>query len=210
MDRFQYLGIRQIKANNSDFSPFFKGVCPSRLVVKSGDFKSPIALYPIGSRGFESRLGLNYQGSTREKKWQRSPHRIDESLARWGRASLPWILYYVYYKMEKLLQLLNDYSPLKDMSDEYCVKYWKVWIRTRLYAEPDVYVNYTLQVISKKFWFIQWLMDQNKIEFDRARDRSDFPLLYAGWWELYSDAEVIIATLSVEDDPIEFLVSILK
>jgi len=96
------------------------------------------------------------------------------------------------------------------MSDEYCVKYWKVWIRTRLYAEPDVYVNYTLQVISKKFWFIQWLMDQNKIEFDRARDRSDFPLLYAGWWELYSDAEVIIATLSVEDDPIEFLVSILK
>ena len=112
--------------------------------------------------------------------------------------------------MEKLLQLLNDYSPLKDMSDEYCVKYWKVWIRTRLYAEPDVYVNYTLQVISKKFWFIQWLMDQNKIEFDRARDRSDFPLLYAGWWELYSDAEVIIATLSVEDDPIEFLVSILK
>ena len=38
-----------------------------------------------------------YQGRTREKikKWQRSPHRIDESLARWGRASLPWILDYV-------------------------------------------------------------------------------------------------------------------
>ena len=24
-DLFQYLGIKQIKANNSDFSPFFKG-----------------------------------------------------------------------------------------------------------------------------------------------------------------------------------------
>ena len=33
---------------------------PSRLAVKSGDFKSPITLQPVGSRGFESRLGLDF------------------------------------------------------------------------------------------------------------------------------------------------------
>jgi len=112
--------------------------------------------------------------------------------------------------MEKLLKLLNEYSPLKYPSDEYCIEDGNLWIKTRIYAEPDVYTNYTLMVISKKFWFIDRLVDQNKVEFDRARDRSDFPLLYAGWWEFYSDADVITATLSIEDDPIGFLVSILK
>ena len=34
--------------------------CPSRLAVKSGDFKSPIIPPPAGSRGFESRLGLDF------------------------------------------------------------------------------------------------------------------------------------------------------
>nr|DAT12340.1 MAG TPA: hypothetical protein [Caudoviricetes sp.] len=48
------------------FYPFLEGVRPSRLAVKSGDFKSPITLQPVGSRGFESRLGLNYQGSLEE------------------------------------------------------------------------------------------------------------------------------------------------
>lgn len=111
--------------------------------------------------------------------------------------------------MEKLLELLNDYSPLKDMSDEYCVKYWKVWIRTRLYAEPDVYANYTLQVISKKFWFIQWLVDNDKIDKQWAKN-----LLYES--EVFNSlpytdlVERLIMYLAIQDDPIEFLISILK
>ena len=110
--------------------------------------------------------------------------------------------------MKKLLQLLNDSSPLKDMS-EYCDKYWKVWIRTRLYAEPDVYANYTLQVISKKFWFIQWLVDNDRIDIQWAKN-----LLYES--EIfnplpYTDlAERLIMYLAIQDDPISFLISILK
>jgi len=109
--------------------------------------------------------------------------------------------------MEKLLQLLNEYMKLGSFEfinydEEYNMFRIIPWIYHKELS-PET-------ITGRRFWFIQWLMDQNKIEFDRARDRSDFPLLYAGWWELYSDAEVIIATLSVEDDPIEFLVSILK
>lgn len=109
--------------------------------------------------------------------------------------------------MEKLLQLLNEYqtqrgSKFKFSSyDERSQSFLLVDSNEVLWEET---------IISKKFWFIQWLMDQNKVEFDRARDRSDFPLLYAGWWGFYSDADVIIATLSMEDNPIDFLNSILK
>ena len=109
--------------------------------------------------------------------------------------------------MEKLLQLLNEYqtqrgSKFKFSSyDERSQSFLLVDSNEVLWEET---------IISKKFWFIQWLMDQNKVEFDRARDRSDFPLLYAGWWGFYSDADIIVATLSMEDEPIEFLISILK
>ena len=119
--------------------------------------------------------------------------------------------------MEKLLQLLNEYERLLWSDREWLWIIDEDWFFcTRKSKKGNPIVQHSsldeaiLQIISKKFWFIQWLMDQNKVEFDRARDRSDFPLLYAGWWEFYSDADVIIATLSMEDNPIDFLNSILK
>lgn len=108
--------------------------------------------------------------------------------------------------MKKLLQLLNEYqtqrgSKFKFSSyDERSQSFLLVDSNEVLWEET---------IISKKFWFVQWLMDQKKVEFDRVRDRSDFPLLYAGWWGFYSDADIIVATLSMEDEPIEFLISIL-
>lgn len=111
--------------------------------------------------------------------------------------------------MEKLLQLLNEYSPLKYPSDEYCIEDGNLWIKTRIYAEPDVYTNYTLMVISKKFWFIQWLVDNDKIDEQWAKN-----LLYES--EIfnplpYTDLEErLIMYLAIQDDPISFLISILK
>ena len=109
--------------------------------------------------------------------------------------------------MKKLLQLLNEYQTQRKSKfkfsgyDERSLSFLLVDSNEVLWEET---------VISKKFWFIDRLMDQNKIEFNRARDRSDFPLLYAGWWEFYSDSDIIVATLSIEDDPISFLISVLK
>ena len=129
----------------------------------------------------------------------------DCSYIPWDVQGLDQIYLFFYYTMEKLLKLLNEYRLKNGRSG-----YTKYISEAGYFTNKSYFYEHYSWVISKKCWFIQWLMDQNKIEFDRARDRSDFPLLYAGWWELYSDAEVIIATLSVEDDPIEFLVSILK
>lgn len=115
--------------------------------------------------------------------------------------------------MEKLLQLLNEYSPLKYPSDEYCIEYGNLWIKTRIYAEPDVYTNYTLMVISKKFWFIEWLVDNDKIDYYKVGEIVD---TYK--WSLREKAYVVsdcvvesmLMILAIQDDPISFLISVLK
>ena len=110
--------------------------------------------------------------------------------------------------MEKLISLLNEFKEGAWYSfTGYDDEYWM--FDTDLNMDGNTSLPEET-ITCKKFWFIERLIDQNKVEFDRARDKSDFPLLYAGWWEFYSDAEVIIATLSIEDDPIRFLISILK
>ena len=119
--------------------------------------------------------------------------------------------------MEKLIELLNEYEKVIwtdrvwwlaiDDGAFFCTRKSK---KGNLIVQHSSEDEAILRIISKKFWFIQWLVDQNKVEFDRARDRSDFPLLYAGWWGFYSDTDIIVATLSMEDEPIEFLISILK
>ena len=123
------------------------------------------------------------------------------------------IYLFFYYTMEKLLQLLNEYSPLKYPSDEYCIEYGNLWIKTRIYAEPDVYTNYTLMVISKKFWFIEWLVDNDKIDYYKVGEIVD---TYK--WSLREKAYVVsdcvvesmLMILAIQDDPISFLISVLK
>lgn len=109
--------------------------------------------------------------------------------------------------MKKLIALLNEYqesrsSKFRFLCYDHNSSSFIIEKNPRMILGEET-------IISKKFWFIQWLV-QDKLEFDRVRDKSDFPLLYAGWWGFYSDTDIIIATLAMEDDPISFLISILK
>ena len=92
------------------------------------------------------------------------------------------------------------------MSDEYCIKDWKVCIRTRLYAESDVYVNYTLQVVSKKFWFIERLVIYAKVKYWPIEELTTFNKD----WKMYWYTDTLLMHLAIQDDPISFLVSVLK
>lgn len=60
-------------------------------------------------------------------------------------------------------------------------------------------------LISKSFWFIQWLVENDKIDLTKLEDNSDWY-----WIELWDDCYEVLALLSIQDNPIEFLISILK
>ena len=111
--------------------------------------------------------------------------------------------------MEKLIKLLNEYEEdkikgTKWLSVMYVWKYeWTLHYYNN-YKDENIFDNVRFLIISKEYWFIQWLVENNKIEF-----REDFYLEDQHWW-WFGEDEDIIMILSIQDNPIEFLVSILK
>ena len=95
---------------------------------------------------------------------------------------------------------MNKLVMLLDIYEEEVVWVHSVW--------DNITEKEATWIISKKFGFIKWLVDNDKIDF-------------SWWWELSSnlvalfdrkkdDAEWLIALLSTSDTPIEDLVSYLK
>lgn len=105
--------------------------------------------------------------------------------------------------MEKLIELLNEYCWEDEWSEtkwtkKHLLEWWLL----------------SLQVISKKYWFIKWLVENKKIyqrEIKKMYRKSNehsintYPVMHE-----YSDLESLLMLLSIQDEPIEFLVSILK
>ena len=96
--------------------------------------------------------------------------------------------------MEKLIELLNEYAY-----GEHKELYYRDGEMVEINSE---------RVISKKFWFIQWLVENEKIDFSwEWKLSSELVNLFE---RKLDNAEWVIALLSIQDNPIEFLVSILK
>ena len=94
--------------------------------------------------------------------------------------------------MEKLIELLNEYNE------------WWHW-------RDENFDRNKLLVISKWYWFIKWLVENDKIDreqfYDKARKIiTDFDLR----WEYEWACNEIIMLLSISDTPIEDLVSYLR
>ncbi len=118
--------------------------------------------------------------------------------------------------MEKLIELLNEYedwivSWVKEYSEEFGV----FVLNTEQMIEEEI-------IISKSFGFIKWLVDNDKIDFEKFKEKNWthwmrnlnkwFSVIWE-WmidWEDYSDLESILMILSIQDNPIDFLISILK
>jgi hypothetical protein len=100
--------------------------------------------------------------------------------------------------MDKLIELLDVY-------EEQIVGVHSVWDKIN-----DKEVSW---IISKKFWFIKWLVDNDKIDRDKIIEKSDFmPIVSNKVWDFFQPTEEqeLLMLLSIQDNPIEFLVSILK
>lgn len=101
----------------------------------------------------------------------------------------------------KLIELLNEYegqdARYYDKDNWFCYWWWDG-------------SNYELEIISKKFWFISWLVEQDKIDLDACEWEKTYNNLTASRDSNYTQYERILMTLAIQDNPIEFLISILN
>ena len=117
--------------------------------------------------------------------------------------------------MEKLLKLLNEYERERTINFNSTNNLW-ITLKAHEYKEEDFDTkSVCAEVISNYFWFIRWLVRNNKIE------RKTFGELdtITSW---YSDFElnertkeidyenILLMELSVRGEPILFLSNILK
>ena len=117
--------------------------------------------------------------------------------------------------MEKLIELLNEYEKEVKKSEFYEWEKW-VWWDTNLFRRDTrdeewshIYSDTAdTYVISKKFWFIKWLVENDKIDYEEVRKwkNSDSEWNFGTCQPEY----FVIMLLSVQDNPIAFLISILK
>ena len=123
----------------------------------------------------------------------------------------------------KLIELLNEYEKEVKKSEFYEWEKW-VWWPTNLFrrdtrddewshiysATADTYV------ISKKYGFIKWLVENDKIDLDMVREQLWVPCFTRHKkWEIIAvkdveDYQQILMLLSISNSPIEDLVLYLK
>lgn len=126
----------------------------------------------------------------------------------------------MFRQMEKLIELLNEYETprswvvFKSYDDYDGTFYWVDIDWETEIAWSDSYI------CGKRFGFIKWLVENEKIADGGIKPREnlvkeisiiDWETNKPIWWEnQYSEWEHLIMYLSIQDKPIEFLVSILK
>ena len=120
--------------------------------------------------------------------------------------------------MEKLLRDLNIYAH-SFMNCNLTFTYDGNRIRVQ-WDEIWPYVAESI-ILNKKFWFIKWLVENDKIDTSKANDKNlngyEIELRIRAVKELVADSEEktvlylnLLMLLSISDTPIEDLISYLK
>lgn len=128
---------------------------------------------------------------------------------QWLDGFRPALFIFLEDTMEKLIELLNEYlskqglNRVEEYSSYFDFFYQERWGR----IESET-------IISKKFWFIQWLVEKRKVErFLIPEIIKEVEVDSSGLHDYnryYEDWESLLMYLSIQEDPISFLVSILK
>ncbi len=97
--------------------------------------------------------------------------------------------------MEKLIGLLNKYAHTDFVKyEDWCFKEKFMWEEWMWYSD--------VEVISKDFWFIQWLEEHSMLNITKIDARialSDFNV-----------TDRMLMALAISDNPIELLIDCLK
>ena len=117
----------------------------------------------------------------------------------------------------KLIELLNEYETPRSWIvyksyDDY--DWFFYWVDCDW--ETEIAWSDSL-ICSKKFWWIWWLVENEKLWDNKNSDRYTMMKLmraeineWTGVFEWTKRYEFVIMILSIQDEPIEFLISILK
>ena len=119
--------------------------------------------------------------------------------------------------MEKLIELLNEYEN-RDLeleeweeSNARTENNWHLRFNGANKVQFDTYMFDSL-ALSKKYWFIKWLVENEKIDYEKLSKEwfivRTYDLDEIG--ESFDYVERLLMLLSIQDEPLEFLVSILK
>jgi len=104
--------------------------------------------------------------------------------------------------MEKLIELLKKYDKEKGLHTN-----WKITQNNRI----QIYGKWVCSesyLVSKSYGFIKWLVENEKIDYEKVKS---WEWNGSRWhFETVQPEYYIIMLLSIQDNPIEFLVSILK
>lgn len=119
--------------------------------------------------------------------------------------------------IEKLVELLNEYEPRIAGDGEH---YDNIWWYRHFMSDKTVSNNATRYIVSKEYWFIKWLVENDKISNDWIKPRTDlvkeitivdYKTGDVIWWKnKYTEVEQLIMYLSIQDEPIRFLCKIIK
>ena len=120
----------------------------------------------------------------------------------------------------KLVELLNEYEIEKEKAertdvDVYVEFEWGYtnynwltrWDKTDQWEWDNLYWDTAVAyLISKSFWFIQWLVDNDKIDIRKLENKdAEYSFHYS-----FEDYEVLLMLLSISDTPIDGLLLYLK
>jgi hypothetical protein len=106
--------------------------------------------------------------------------------------------------MKKLIQLLNEYEKqFTDRPNYFWYKDKMLWKYIFCELNWRTIDNQELMIISERYEFIKWLVENDKIDFSK-------------YWKVSNEEDRrteyqnLLMLLSIQDSPIEFLISILK
>ena len=114
--------------------------------------------------------------------------------------------------IKKLLELLNEYE---NEGTEANIRYWNYYQNWFHFLEYwETYSE--MLIISKKYGFIWWLVENDKIDRDNQAlqyAKSDLSKFFAEWKDknwMSDDYAMLLMLLAIQDEPIRFLCEILK
>ena len=109
-------------------------------------------------------------------------------------------------RLEKLKRLLTEYDPFIKKDWEYTDNHWYfVYIWWSAIYGKEIWM---LKIISKEYWFIKRLVENDKIDLMKLKKWIEDNKFYCAKWGKITN--MLLMLLSIQDNPIEFLISILK